>query len=283
MKKIRIGGVPEYFNLPIQLAIEEGRFAKKGIDLIWQEVPEGTGKMVQSLADDSLDLVIALTEGMTKAIAQGNPSKIIHAYVQSPLIWGIHTASYSTPDHIQALKGKTFAISRYGSGSHLMAILLAKDLGWKETELKFEVVNNLDGARKALKNNKAHIFLWEKYTTKFLVDQGEFKRVGEYPTPWPCFVISATDKIIADDSELLKTTLNIVIEATESLKTDPRAVQLIAERYKLLETDVRDFWPNTQWNQEIILPDSAIKKVLTTFESLGQLDSSDNTITHKLR
>lgn len=281
MKRIRIGGVPEYFNLPILLAKEEGKFAEKGIDLIWHEVPEGTGKMVQSLADDSLDLVIALTEGMTKAIALGNPSKIIHAYVQSPLIWGIHTADHSPADSIEALKGKAFAISRYGSGSHLMAILLAKDLGWDESELKFVVVNNLDGARTALKNDEAHIFLWEKYTTRFLVDQREFKRVGEYPTPWPCFVISATNKILANDPESLKTTLEVIIDATKALKTNPEAIQLIAERYKLLEEDVTEFWPNTDWNQEINLPEAAVQKVLTTFRALGQLEHVDYSVTHE--
>ena len=67
--------------------------------------------------------------------------------------------------------------------------------------MDFEVVNNLDGARSALKSDQAHIFLWEKYTTKFLVDQHEFKRIGEYPTPWPCFVISATDNIISNEPE----------------------------------------------------------------------------------
>jgi sulfonate transport system substrate-binding protein len=283
MKKIRIGGVPEYFNLPVLLAKEQGKFREKGIDLIWQDIPEGTGKMVQSLADDSLDMVIALTEGMTKAIAQGNPSKIIHAYVQSPLIWGIHAASHSSAEKVEELKGKAFAISRYGSGSHLMAILLAKDLGWDESELKFEVVNNLDGAREALKNDRAHIFLWEKYTTKFLVDQGEFKRVGEYPTPWPCFVISATDKIIAYDSDLLKTTLDIIIKATASLKSNPEAVELIAKRYKLLMQDVGQFWPNTQWNSQITLPHDAIEKVLSTFQSLGTIDALDKPITHALK
>lgn len=282
MKKIRIGGVPEYFNLPILLAKEQGKFAEKGIDLIWQEIPEGTGKMVQCLAEDSLDLVIALTEGMTKSIAQGNPSKIIHAYVQSPLIWGIHTTHHSDAETTEDLKGKPFAISRYGSGSHLMAILLAKDLGWEESEMKFEVVNNLDGARAAFKNDQAHIFLWEKYTTKFLVDQGEFKRVGEYPTPWPCFVISATDKIIAEAPEMLKATVETIIAATKALKEDTNALSLITDRYQLLEPDVQEFWPNTKWNQEITLPDTAIEKVLSTFESLGQIESEDKVVTYSL-
>ena len=44
MKTVRIIGVPEHFNLPWHLAMEEGAFAERGIDLIWTDVPEGTGK-----------------------------------------------------------------------------------------------------------------------------------------------------------------------------------------------------------------------------------------------
>ncbi len=282
MKKVMIGGVPEYFNLPILLAKEKGKFAEKGIDLIWQDIPEGTGKMAQSLAEDSLDMVIALTEGMSKSIAQGNPSKIVHTYVQSPVIWGIHTSAQSSASSLNDLKGKTFAISRYGSGSHLMAILMAKELGWDENDLNFEVVNDLDGARNALKDNQAHIFLWEKFTTKFLVDNGEFKRIGEYPTPWPGFVVSATEKMIDSDPDILKDTLETIIAEAKSLSGDPTAKGMIAERYSLLDEDVHEFWPSIQWNHEITLPDAAVQKALTTFQSLGQIDSAQKPVLHLL-
>ncbi|MEP3090154.1 MAG: ABC transporter substrate-binding protein, partial [Nonlabens ulvanivorans] len=42
MTTIKIGGVPEHFNLPWHFAIEDGAFEKEGIDLQWQDVPEGT-------------------------------------------------------------------------------------------------------------------------------------------------------------------------------------------------------------------------------------------------
>ena len=35
--------------------------------------------------------------------------------------------------------------------------------------------------------------MWEKFTTKPLVDSGEWRRVGECVTPWPCFVVAATN------------------------------------------------------------------------------------------
>jgi sulfonate transport system substrate-binding protein len=46
MRSLRVGGVPEHFNLPWHLALEQGLFAKRGLDLTWIDVPNGTGAMV---------------------------------------------------------------------------------------------------------------------------------------------------------------------------------------------------------------------------------------------
>ena len=44
--------------------------------------------------------------------------------------------------------------------------------------------------------------MWEKFTTKHMVDTGEWRRVGEFPTPWPCFSIAATDAALAQREEV---------------------------------------------------------------------------------
>ncbi|HCO82598.1 MAG TPA: ABC transporter substrate-binding protein, partial [Arenibacter sp.] len=41
MKNVNIIGVPEHFNFPWQLAIEEGGFGARGINLNWTDIPEG--------------------------------------------------------------------------------------------------------------------------------------------------------------------------------------------------------------------------------------------------
>ncbi|MEN8797763.1 MAG: ABC transporter substrate-binding protein, partial [Flavobacteriaceae bacterium] len=38
MKKVRIVGVPEHFNLPWLFALEDGAFADRGIELQWTNV-----------------------------------------------------------------------------------------------------------------------------------------------------------------------------------------------------------------------------------------------------
>ncbi|MGB5370485.1 MAG: ABC transporter substrate-binding protein, partial [Flavobacteriaceae bacterium] len=73
MKKIKITGVPEHFNFPWQMAIEEGAFSQRGIDLSWTDVPEGTGKMCQMLQNGETDISVILTEGIIKSIVEGSP------------------------------------------------------------------------------------------------------------------------------------------------------------------------------------------------------------------
>ena len=60
MKKITICGVPEHFNLPWHFAIEESAFEERGMELIWRDIPEGTGKMAKLLESGETDLAIIL-------------------------------------------------------------------------------------------------------------------------------------------------------------------------------------------------------------------------------
>ena len=141
MKKVRIVGVPEHFNLPWHLAINEKAFEQRGIDLIWQDVAEGTGKMAKMLEDQSADLAVILTEGISRSIAEGNPALIVQEYVSTPLLWGIHVASGSEFKEINEMQGMRAAISRYGSGSHLMTYLMVEKYGWDAASQRHSIVS----------------------------------------------------------------------------------------------------------------------------------------------
>jgi len=250
MKKIKIVGVPEHFNLPWHLCIENGEFESEGIDLEWQDVPEGTGKMCELLRNNETDLAIILTEGIIKDISAGNPSKIVQQYIQSPLIWGVHVAGDSEINSIEGLKNKKAAISRLGSGSHLMTAVLAKEKDWKLTPNDFEIVNTIEGAVDALKNRNADYFLWEKFTTQPWVDRGDFKFVGECLTPWPCFVIVATNRVLEENAATVERILEIVNQTTEEFKHIPSIDKTIAIRYDLKLEEVKKWLSKTQWSQK---------------------------------
>lgn len=250
MKSLKIAGVPEHFNLPWHLCIENGEFEDEGINLEWTDVPEGTGKLCQMLRDGETDIAVILTEGIIKDVAAGNPSKIVQVYVQSPLIWGIHVDAGSPYKTIKDLKSGKIAISRYGSGSHLMSFVNAKKEGWDTNNLQFEVVNTIDGAVEALTNGKADYFMWERFMTKPLVDKGIFRRVGDCPTPWPCFVIAVRSEVLRNDYEAIGTVLDIINQTTEEFKDIPSINRTLAERYSQKIEDIDEWLKLTRWSQK---------------------------------
>ncbi|RKS94169.1 ABC-type nitrate/sulfonate/bicarbonate transport system substrate-binding protein [Flavobacterium limicola] len=250
MKTIKIAGVPEHFNLPWHLAIENGDFEKENIDLQWTDVPEGTGKMCQMLRDGETDIAVILTEGIVKDIVAGNPSKIVQVYVESPLIWGIHVAASSNYKTLADLENKKVAISRLGSGSQLMAYVNADNQGWKTDNLEFEIVNTIDGAVEALTNGNADYFMWERFMTKPLVDKGVFRRIADCPTPWPCFVIAVREEVLEKNPVLISKILEIINQTTEDFKEIPNIDKTLALKYHQKMEDIQEWLSLTQWSQK---------------------------------
>ena len=253
MKTIKIGGVPEHFNLAWYLGLKNGEYKDEGINLRWEDYYGGTGEMCNGLRNGDIDMAVILTEGVIKDIIAGNKCKIIQVFVQTPLIWGIHVAQKSKYKTIKELKGTKAAISRYGSGSHLMAYVNAKKNNWNlADDLDFEVIKNLDGAVKCLTEGKADYFMWEKFTTKPLVDNHTFRSVGDCPSPWPCFVIAVREDFLEENKADVKSILNIVNTTTSEFKDIPSIDKMIANRYKQELEDVQDWLDLTEWSQENI-------------------------------
>ena len=249
-KTIKIAGVPEHFNLPWQMCIEDGEFEAVGIDLEWTDVPEGTGKMCQMLRDGETDIAVILTEGILKDIAAGNPSKIVQVYVQSPLIWGIHVVANSDYKTLADLEHKKVAISRFGSGSQLMSIVNAENQNWDTSKLEFEVVNTIDGAVEALTSGKADYFMWERFMTKPLVDQGIFRRIDDCPTPWPCFVIAVRNEFLENNPNVIEQILEIINITTEEFKIIPSIDRTLASKYNQEVEAIQEWLKLTRWSQK---------------------------------
>jgi ABC-type nitrate/sulfonate/bicarbonate transport system substrate-binding protein len=250
MKTIKIAGVPEHFNLPWHLSIENGDFEKENIDLQWTDVPEGTGKMCQMLRDGETDIAVILTEGIVKDIVAGNPSKIVQVYVESPLIWGIHVAAKSNYKTLADLENTKVAISRLGSGSQLMAYVNADNQGWKTDNLQFEIINTIDGAVEALTNGTADYFMWERFMTKPLVDKGIFRRIADCPTPWPCFVIAVREEVLEKNPAIISKILAIINQTTQEFKDIPSIDKTLASNYHQKIEDIQEWLSLTQWSQK---------------------------------
>lgn len=266
MKTIKIAGVPEHFNLPWHLCIEDGEFNAVGIDLQWTDVPEGTGKMCQMLRTGETDIAVLLTEGIIKDITEGNPSKIVQIYVQSPLIWGIHVAMKASYQNLSDLENKKVAISRMGSGSHLMSLVNATNQRWKTQDLQFEIVNTIEGAVDSLTNGNADYFMWERFMTQPLVDQKIFRRIAECPTPWPCFVIAVRNELLESDPNIVQQILETINTTTREFKEIPSIDRTLAMKYKLELAAVQEWLTGTRWSQKQMTKETLDKIQSALFE-----------------
>jgi ABC-type nitrate/sulfonate/bicarbonate transport system substrate-binding protein len=271
MKTIKIAGVPEHFNLPWQLCIENGEFESEGIDLQWTDVPEGTGKMCQMLRNNETDIAVILTEGIVKDIVDGNPSSIVQEFIQTPLIWGIHVAANSKYETLADLENTKAAISRLGSGSHLMSFINAQNKNWNTEKLQFEIVNTIDGAVEALTNGSADYFMWERFMTKPLVDKGVFRRIADCPTPWPCFVIAVRNEVLEQNPQTIARILEIINNTTIEFKEIPSIDRTLASKFDQKIEDINQWLSLTKWSQKP-LSENVLNKIQNQLFELKIID-----------
>lgn len=271
MKTLRIIGVPEHFNYPFQLLVKNQPFQDKGIQIQWINESRGSGQMNLALRNDEADIAILLTESFLKDVEAGNPSKMIGYHVETPLNWGIHIRADSSATSLSDLEKKHFLVSRMGSGSHLMALVLAKREGWNVDELTFEIIGNMEGAKEAMENRNDGIFLWEKYTTSPMVKNGTMKRIGEVPSPWPCFVMVASDKALAEFGNGIFEVRDELYNISKAWSENPNRVKTLAEFYELNPSDVEKWLEQTQWRITPKVSQSELKNTMKTMQDLGIL------------
>ena len=138
MKRLVVGGVPEHFNLPWLLAMQEGAFASCGVEVVWREFPDGTGPMMRAVEAGEVDVALVLTEGAVAHIGREGTTGIIGTWVESPLVWGVHSSSNASlsPNFPHDAR---VGISRRGSGSHLMPLVHARQSSWSEPVALVEI------------------------------------------------------------------------------------------------------------------------------------------------
>lgn len=272
MRTIKCIGVPEHFNLPWLLAIGEGDFAAKGIKVIWEDYPGGTGSMSRALYKGDADLALLLTEGALTSISTGNPCKVHSFFVDSPLCWGVFAGAKSTFEAGGNFEGATFAISRFYSGSHLMAFHYCDVNGWEINKDQFNIVGGLTGARASLASKPDQLFMWEKFITKPLVDEGEFKLVDECAAPWPSFSVVVRDAFLKENKELVDDVMEIVRAKAANFHQREEAAEVIAWRYGLKLGDAEEWLRLVKWSQSADIDPSTLVKVSKELAKLGILD-----------
>lgn len=176
--EVRIGYVPEHYLLPLHLAVQNDLFPSS-IKVTLVPFPSGTGHMITSLRANEIDLAIGLTEGWTAGLL--NPDiknksleekgyRIVGSWVSTPLRWAIVTGrnrdDINTVDDLR--QHRRVGVSRIGSGSHIMAFVLAQQQGWlqqtkdyKKEGLTLVPLGPFKDLRNGVTSSTADFFMWE--------------------------------------------------------------------------------------------------------------------------
>ena len=269
---LRIGGVPEHFNIPWRHALRDP-IEIDGLTVSWQDCPSGTGQMCRAMAAGALDVAVLLTEGIVKHIHAGGKARIIGTYTASPLTWGVHVAAEGPIANMESLRGARYAISRPGSGSNLMAALDAAQRGWPEPS--YVAVGDLAGGLEALAANEADAFMWEKTMSLPFVIDGKWRRVAEFEGPWPAFVIAATPAAI----ERAQAALSQLVERVAGECVAARArlgetAESIRDEYRIPPEAVLAWLHETEWDCRLSVSSSMLATVTKILNDARILEHS---------
>ncbi|CAH7673274.1 hypothetical protein PPACK8108_LOCUS8156 [Phakopsora pachyrhizi] len=253
---LRVGYVPEHFSSPILQLIRSDDHLNSLIQLVPN--PSGTGQMINGLKDRSIEVVIGLTESLIAGIILRKADyRLIGSYVDSSLNWAVITGSDSKFKSISDLRGQRIGISRPGSGSQLMASVMALQQGWSNQQdqsqaIEFVVEDSFKNLRDSVNSGKTAAFMWEWFTTKPFSDSGEVRFIGNVPTPWSSWSIAASSETIASNKQSLIDFLERLDQSISrfgrlnEIRSDEH-IDFVKETFHLEEEDVKEWMKGVRY------------------------------------
>jgi sulfonate transport system substrate-binding protein len=277
LSKLIIGGVDEAFNVPWKRIAQRQPLHNKGVEIQWTDFGGGTGQIMRALNSNEIQVAIVLTEGVVSDIYKNDQSRIFSSYVTSPLEWGVHVHENSPVSAVNEIKDKCIAISKFGSGSHLMAILNAYENGWNVNEIKFKEINNLTGGLDSLKKGEADVFFWEKHTTRSYLKPNQLKYIGSFKGPWGAFVVAVNNTLTSRDLENLNEIMKFVLEEASSFKLSHLSAPYIT-RFNNMDVVTAQSWlQSTRFATTVSLNQLEVLKVKEILFQSGILTEKKST------
>ncbi|KZS92571.1 periplasmic binding protein-like II [Sistotremastrum niveocremeum HHB9708] len=241
----------------------------------------GTGELIDGLADDTFDLVIAPTETTIVGIAKGDaPYRLVGSYVTSPMNWAVMTGKDSQVQSIDDLKGANIGISKPGSADQIMAYVLALQHGWLESprtlSVNFHVGDDFAGSVKSLNDGVTSACLWEWFSIKSLHDKGRIRIVGSLLTPWPSWMIAArnsSEHVSHSEIRRFCATLTQYVRSFDSAdKRQKENIEFLKTRLGYPEEDARAWMLTAGFPEDCTaIPGKVITDTLNVLVSAGVL------------
>lgn len=289
-KTLRVAYIPEHFSTPLFLAIEEKYF-----DFEIQLVPviEGTGRLINLLNSDEVDIAIGLTEAFVADIGKKDSTtyKIVDTFVTSPLCWAISTGAKREINTAEELEGKRIGVSRIGSGSYVMSFVLGLELKFPTPFYeKFPILSNFKNLRDSVNLvegvEPSEAFMWEYFTSKKYYDNNEIKQIGQIYTPWPSWVITASKKLLDNEPEIVDGFVSGLSKGIDAFNANhDRDIKFISENLDYSKEDAALWIKTVEFNSDLgkgLDWDRVVEKTRSVLKLAGVLEDADEIVEKRL-
>src|SRR5882724_373725 len=220
--------------LPLDIGVEQGLFARQGIEIESAELP-GDAKLQQGFAAGGIDFGLGSGPGMAFA-AKGSPVIAVAAFAGPPRNISAIVLHDSNIRKIADLKGKTIAVSTTGSLSDWLAKQMAIQEGWGQDGIRAVPLGAIPTSIAALKTKQVDAVVLAVEAGLRLEEQNEGRVLATMDRYAPNFithVVFAQKSLVASNPDLVRRFLQGFFDAVAFLKAHKEETSRLAERVLL--------------------------------------------------
>jgi ABC-type nitrate/sulfonate/bicarbonate transport system substrate-binding protein len=224
---------------PVEIGIEEGIWAKNGLDLQVTSFG-GDAKLQQAMAAGALDLALGSGPGLG-FLPKGVPAKGVAAFASAPYSLGI-VVRYDSPMRTVAdLKGKRFAVTTVGSLTDWMLKRVAIAEGWKPTDVTAVALGTVEAFIAALKTSQVDglvIGLETGFTLEETKQGRNLLELSGYAPDFITHVIYAHQEMIDKQPDVVQRFVNAWFQTIAFVKASKARSVEVAARVLQRSNDV---------------------------------------------
>ena len=206
----------------IWMAEGSGAFKKYGLDVQLVYIPS-SGTNVQALLGGSIDVMVAGSSGIVSAALRGAPLVAIASQMNRPPVTLYVQPEINGPDQ---LKNQVLGITRFGSSTHALSILVLRKLGL-DKNVTLRPLGETPAVQAAFEQKMIAGMLT---TVKPRIPARPLVNAADLDIPYPMSIFGVTQSFLQSNREMLERLLRAYIEGVAMMVYDKdRAVKILAK------------------------------------------------------
>ena len=233
------------------VAAKKGFFAEENLNA--ELIRIAGNVMVPALANGDIDYTL-MFGSVVRATLSGFPFKVAGSLVDSPTGALVGKAIVTTP---QSLKGKSIAVSSFGAGAYVTAVLMVQHLGMSPNEVKLVASGGDAGRLAALQNGLVDAALLNPAAAARAEKLGFRVIAKSYDLfTFPYAGLGTTHKKLAEKPAEVKRVLRALIKGSRYLRENrDETIQVLSDWARIDRQSAADYYDAT-WRSSS--PDGSI-------------------------